>query len=294
MKFVTLQAGQLGALVENTLVDLTVAAAQLQQVGVADMFSLVTASAEVADQQWQLALQAVEKNIACSEYNDQAVRAPLQPQRNIICIGKNYRDHITEVAGTMNLPDEIPEHPIVFTKATAAINHPGADIPAHAHCTSKIDYEGELALIISKQGRDIAPENAWDYVFGYTAINDVSARDMQLAHSQWYLGKSLDGFAPMGPCVVPLSAMPSAADLKVQTWVNGELRQDGRFDQLIFDVPTLISTLSAGITLMPGDIIATGTPSGVGMGFTPPRLLSSGDEVVVEVTGVGPLKNRIC
>ncbi|MCB1668879.1 MAG: fumarylacetoacetate hydrolase family protein [Porticoccaceae bacterium] len=291
MRFVTMSAGQLGAVVDDTLVDLPAAAQQLGQPIVADMMALIASAA--TDQQWRLALDAVAKGIACSAYSDSAIRAPLQPVRNIICIGKNYLEHITEVADKMRLPDDIPEHPIVFTKATTAINHPGAEIPSHPEHTSKLDYEGELALVIGKGGRDIAPENAWDHVFGYSALNDVSARDLQLAHSQWFIGKSLDGFAPFGPAIVPLCAMPEPADIQVQTRVNGELRQDGRFNQLIFDVPTLISTVSAGITLLPGDIIATGTPSGVGIGFTPSKYLRPGDEVVVDVTGVGSLRNTV-
>jgi len=280
MRFVTMGAGQLGAWVENCLIDLPVAARQLGQRDIADMMTLIKSSEHDLQQQWALALEAMDKNIACCEYSDQHIRAPIQPVRNIFCIAKNYKEHVSEVAEKLGSANVIPTTPIVFTKATTAINDPGGIIPAHHAHTSKLDYEGELALIIGKRGCDIEPENAWDYVFGYTALNDVSARDKQRDHGQWFIGKSLDGFAPLGPAVVPTREMPNSSSIQVQTRVNGELRQDGRFDQLIFDVPTLISTLSAGITLLPGDIIATGTPSGVGMGFTPPKYLQSGDGVV--------------
>jgi len=170
---------------------------------------------------------------------------------------------------------------------------PGEPIPAWQMYTQKLDYEAELALIIGRNGRDIAPADAWDYVFGYTAINDVSARDLQKDHHQWFRAKSLDGFAPMGPVVVHHSIMPAPADIEVKCFVNGEQRQGATFDQLIFDVPAIISVLSAGMTLQAGDIIATGTPGGVGMGFTPPKYLQPGDEVVVDISGVGELRNPV-
>jgi 2-keto-4-pentenoate hydratase/2-oxohepta-3-ene-1,7-dioic acid hydratase in catechol pathway len=186
-----------------------------------------------------------------------------------------------------------PEKPIFFTKATTAVIAPGAPIPAYPALTRKLDYEAEVALVIGRGGRDIPAAQAWQHVFGYTALNDVSARDLQKDHHQWFRAKSLDGFAPMGPVLVHRSAMPAAQALSVRCFVNGEQRQCATFDQLIFDIPTIISVLSAGMTLLPGDIIATGTPGGVGMGFTPPRYLQPGDEVVVDITGVGELCNPV-
>jgi 2-keto-4-pentenoate hydratase/2-oxohepta-3-ene-1,7-dioic acid hydratase in catechol pathway len=219
--------------------------------------------------------------------------APLQPRRNILCLGKNYREHAREVAEKMQTPEELPTAPIIFTKATTAVIGPGDSIPSYPELTRKLDYEAELALIIGREGRDIDPVDAMDYVFGYTAFNDVSARDLQKDHVQWFRAKSLDGFAPMGPVVVHRSAMPPLAELEVVCHVNGEERQRATLDQLIFDLPTLIATLSRGMTLLPGDIIATGTPAGVGMGFRPSRYLKAGDEVVVSGTGVGDLINRV-
>ena len=193
----------------------------------------------------------------------------------------------------MKLSAEAHRQPIIFTKATTAVIAPGEPIPAYRAYTSKLDYEAELALVVGTGGRDIAPQHAWDHVFGYTAINDVSARDLQKSHFQWFRAKSLDGFAPMGPVIVHRSIMPEPQDIEVKCFVNGELRQSDTFDQLVFDVPTIISVLSAGMTLLPGDIIATGTPAGVGMGFTPAKYLQPGDEVVVDVTGVGELRNPV-
>jgi 2-keto-4-pentenoate hydratase/2-oxohepta-3-ene-1,7-dioic acid hydratase in catechol pathway len=193
----------------------------------------------------------------------------------------------------MRTSGEAPRQPIIFTKATTAVIAAGEPIPCYQAYTQKLDYEAELALIIGKDGRDIAPGEAWDYVFGYTAINDISARDLQKDHHQWFRAKSLDGFAPLGPVVVHRSVMPAPADIEIKCFVNGEQRQCATFDQLIFDVPTMISVLSAGMTLLAGDIIATGTPAGVGMGFTPPKYLQPGDEVVVDVTGVGELRNPV-
>jgi len=221
-------------------------------------------------------------------------QAPIpEPRRNILCLGKNYLEHAEEVAAKMQQAGGAPRRPIIFTKATTAVIAPGAPIPSYPQYTQKLDYEAELALIIGRGGRDIAPGQAWEHVFGYTAINDISARDLQKEHLQWFRAKSLDGFAPMGPVVVHRSVMPAPADIEVRCLVNGELRQSASFDQLIFDVPEIIAVLSAGMTLLPGDIIATGTPAGVGMGFTPPRYLQPGDEVVVEVTGVGALRNPV-
>ena len=184
-------------------------------------------------------------------------------------------------------------HPIFFTKATTAVIGSGEPIPAHRHITTKLDYEAELAIIIGKGGRDISREQAMEHVFGYTAFNDVSARDLQGDHLQWYRGKSLDGFAPMGPVIVHRLVMPPAEAIEIRCWVNGEQRQQATLADLIFDIPSIIETLSAGATLLPGDIIATGTPAGVGMGFSPARYLQPGDEVVVEITGAGRLVNPV-
>lgn len=295
MRFLTLEHDQLGALIDGTVIDLPAAAAVLSADNpAATLAALVEAGDGAVGQVWALAQRALAEGVAVRPFEVVAPRAPLPvPRRNIFCLGKNYIDHAREMASKMQVSGEAPQVPIFFTKATTAVIAPEVPIPAYPGLTRKLDYEAELALIIGTGGRDIAPQRAWEHVFGYTAINDVSARDLQKNHVQWFRAKSLDGFAPMGPVVVHRSAMPALTDIRVQSYVNGELRQNATFDQLIFDVPAILSVLSSGMTLLPGDIIATGTPAGVGMGFSPPKYLHPGDEVVVEVTGVGALRNPV-
>ena len=295
MRFLTLEHDQLGALIDGTIIDLPAAAAILSADNpAATLAALVEAGDGAVGQVWALAQRALAEGVAVRPFEVVAPRAPLPvPRRNIFCLGKNYIDHAREMASKMQVSGEAPQVPIFFTKATTAVIAPEVPIPAYPELTRKLDYEAELALIIGTGGRDIAPQRAWEHVFGYTAINDVSARDLQKNHVQWFRAKSLDGFAPMGPVVVHRSAMPALTDIRVQSYVNGELRQNATFDQLIFDVPAILSVLSSGMTLLPGDIIATGTPAGVGMGFSPPKYLHPGDEVVVEVTGVGALRNPV-
>jgi len=295
MKFLTLEQGQVGALLGDQVIDLVVAADALARpLAASSLRDLVEAGDDAAAACWQLAQQALAEQIACRPYRDVRPLAPTpSPRRNILCMGKNYLDHVREVAASMGASAQPPGKPIIFTKATTAVSAPGDPIPAWQALTDKLDYEAELALIIGRGGRDIAAADAWRHVFGYTAINDVSARDLQADHQQWFRAKSLDGFAPMGPLLVHRSVMPAPKDISIQCRVNGELRQSATFDQLIFDVPQIIAVMSSGMTLLPGDIIATGTPAGVGMGFKPPRYLHPGDEVVVSVTGVGELRNTV-
>ena len=295
MKFLTLEDGQLGALLDGTVVDVVAASRDLSsELGVNSLEALVHAGDEVAAEVWMLAQQALAAGVACRPYAEVRPLAPIPvPRRNILCMGKNYLDHAQEIAAKMQQSASTPEKPIIFTKATTAVIAPGAPIPAYQAYTRKLDYEAELALVIGKGGRDIAAEHAWEHVFGYTAINDISARDLQKDHHQWFRAKSLDGFAPMGPVLVHRSVMPAPQAISVRCFVNGEQRQNATFDCLIFDVPAIISVLSAGMTLLSGDIIATGTPGGVGMGFTPPKYLQPGDEVVVDITGVGELRNPV-
>ncbi|KYZ78123.1 5-carboxymethyl-2-hydroxymuconate isomerase [Anaerosporomusa subterranea] len=222
------------------------------------------------------------------------ISAPIErPPKNIFCIGKNYTEHALEFDKTKDANIAVPKHPVVFTKAaTAIIGHQDV-IHSHSDVTSELDYEVELAVIIGKQGYKISAEDAMDYIFGYTIINDITARDLQKKHLQWFLGKSLDTFAPMGPYLVHKSALPHPDCLSIRSKVNGEIRQDANTKDLVFSIPTLIATISAGITLEPGDIIATGTPAGVGAGFNPPKFLQPGDELELEIEGIGILKNRV-
>jgi 2-keto-4-pentenoate hydratase/2-oxohepta-3-ene-1,7-dioic acid hydratase in catechol pathway len=230
---------------------------------------------------------------------DVVLEAPIpQPRRNIFCIGKNYRAHAEEVArsgkgsATQSDKDPVPTSPIVFTKVPESVIGHGETIRIDPRVSSKIDYEAELAVIIGRPGRHIARENALDHVWGYTIINDVTARDLQRRHQQWLLGKSQDTFCPMGPWLVTRDEI-DVGNTKIRCWVNDELRQDSNTSDLIFDIPTLIATISAGITLLPGDIIATGTPSGVGIGFDPPKYLQAGDRVKIEIERIGVLENNV-
>lgn len=223
------------------------------------------------------------------------LEAPIpEPKRDIICFGLNYREHAMEFTAAMEEQENIPKNPIIFTKATTVVIGPDQKIKSHRHVTHQIDYEAELAIVIGKEGTNITKEEAYDYIFGYTIINDVTARDLQKKHSQWFMGKSLDTFGPMGPYLVTEDEIGQPVKLDVQCWVNGELRQKSNTELLIFDIPTIIATVSGGITLKPGDIIATGTPKGVGIGFDPPKFLNEGDVVEIEIEKIGVLKNSVC
>jgi 2-keto-4-pentenoate hydratase/2-oxohepta-3-ene-1,7-dioic acid hydratase in catechol pathway len=231
----------------------------------------------------------------CIPVNEVVLDAPIpHPKRDIICLGLNYSEHALEYTTAMeNKEVNAPQYPIVFSKATTAVIGPERPVKSHRHVTNSIDYEAELAIIIGKEGTNIAKEDAFDYIFGYTIINDVTARDLQRNHSQWFLGKSLDTFGPMGPYIVTADEIPAPVKLNIQCRINGEVRQNSNTEFLIFDIPTIIETLSKGITLQPGDIIATGTPKGVGLGFDPPRFLNSGDVMEVEIEKIGMLRNWI-
>lgn len=238
--------------------------------------------------------------------SDVELLAPVpRPRRNVFCVGRNYREHAKEFgssgydSGADKGPDadHVPAYPVVFTKPASSVVGPEAYIESHPTVTKELDYEAELAVIIGVGGRDISAADAARHVWGYTIINDVTARDRQRDHKQWFLGKGLDTFCPTGPWAVSADEVdPDGTcrpDLTVECRVNGELRQSASTLDLIFDVPTLVETLSAGLTLEPGDIISTGTPAGVGIGFEPPRFLAAGDVVEVTITGLGTLRNTI-
>ncbi len=219
-----------------------------------------------------------------------------RPERNIFCVGKNYHAHAREFtqsgfdSSAKDESETIPTAPIIFSKLPDCVIANEAPMLYPTGVSDKIDYEAELALVIGKGGRGIRKADAYSHVFGYMIVNDMTARDLQAHHKQWLIGKSLDTFCPMGPYLVTADAV-DVENLNVRCWVNDELRQDANTSDLIFDIPTLIEALSAGITLYPGDIIATGTPAGVGIGFKPPRYLSRGDRVTVEIDGLGRLSN---
>jgi len=192
---------------------------------------------------------------------DVRLLAPVpRPAKNIFCVGKNYHEHAKEFAASgydSTAKEVVPEAPVVFSKPPSAVIGPGEPIPAHLDPTNSVDYEGELTVVIGRGGRGITKAQALDHVFGYTIVNDVTARTLQQLHRQWLLGKGIDGFCPMGPAIVTADEIPDPTQLRLRTWVNGELRQDAPLTDLIFDIPTLIETISARITLEPGDLIAT-------------------------------------
>ncbi len=212
-----------------------------------------------------------------------------RPPKNILCVGKNYVDHAIE----MGSKDDIPLHMMVFTKAPTTIIGPNVQIENHLSITKQLDYEGELAIVIGKKGRNIQKEDALDYVFGYMIVNDITARDLQAKHKQFFLGKSLDASCPMGPVLVHKERLSDPNHLHIETKVNGEIRQSSNTKHFIFSVEEMISTLSLGMTLEPGDVIATGTPAGVGKGFQPPRFLKPGDQIDITIEGIGTLSNKV-
>lgn len=231
----------------------------------------------------------LENNI-CMPLDEVKLLAPIpRPQKNIFCVGKNYADHAIEMGSAA----DIPTHMMVFTKSPTTVIGTEEVVMNHQHVTEELDYEGELAIIIGKQGRNINKETAFDYIFGYTIINDVTARDLQTQHKQFFLGKSLDTTCPMGPWIVHHSVIEDPQSLHIETRINGEVRQSAKTDQFIFPIDEIISVLSKGMTLEPGDIIATGTPAGVGKGFHPAKFLKPGDEMEVVIEQIGTLKNTI-
>ncbi|HEY9226311.1 MAG TPA: fumarylacetoacetate hydrolase family protein [Gemmatimonadaceae bacterium] len=212
--------------------------------------------------------------------------APVPRPGKIICIGLNYRDHAAEI----NMA--IPERPIVFSKFTTAVAAPG-DAIVIPSVSRQVDYEAELAVVIGRRAKSVSASNALDYVLGYTAFNDVTARDFQASDGQWQRSKSCDTFAPMGPAIVTVDAIPDAQNLPIKLTLNGATMQESNTNQLIFGVPELIEFVSQSITLEPGDVIATGTPPGVGAGRKPPVFLKAGDVVEVEIEGLGRLTNVV-
>jgi 2-keto-4-pentenoate hydratase/2-oxohepta-3-ene-1,7-dioic acid hydratase in catechol pathway len=224
--------------------------------------------------------------------------APVGPlAKNVICVGKNYHDHAEEFArsGIDQSGDkqEVPDAPVVFTKAVTSLADPFQGLPASADPTHSTDYEGELGVVIGRHAKNVKRVDALDYVFGYTIVNDATARTVQQRHRQWFLGKSLDGFCPVGPVLVTRDEFGKPDAQELSTYVNGERRQFARLRDLIFDVGTIIEAVSAYVPLDAGDLIATGTPAGVGIGFKPPRYLKPGDVVKISISGIGELVNPV-
>ena len=226
--------------------------------------------------------------------SDVRLLAPLAAlTRNAFCVGRNYVDHVKEGAAARQTELKLPEAPQYFTKATHTLVGPGADVRLDPKITRRFDYEVELAVIIGRGGRDIPLAEASDHIFGYSIANDVTARDLQRRHDQWFKGKSLDTTLPLGPWIVDREEIGDPSTLELTMSINGELRQRAHVSQMIFDLPFLISNLSAGLTLEPGDVIATGTPAGVGFAMDPPQYLKGGDEMVARIDRIGELRNRV-
>ncbi len=304
MRLITFDAGQGGrpgvALDEATVLDLDTALASAREVAEAPFGSLHELIGR-----GPAALAAVERlaalaarggldgaSVALAEIR---VLAPIpRPAKNVFCVGRNYVEHIAEGARAQKIALDLPEYPVFFTKPPTAVIGPGAAIPVQPEVSTKIDYEVELAVVIGKRGRNIRAGDAFDHVFGYTIVNDVTARDLQRRHGGQFLkGKGLDGSCPMGPAIVTRDAIADPGRLAIRLWVNDELRQDGNTRDMIFPIAALIESLSEGLTLEPGDLLATGTPSGVGYAMRPPQFLEDGDVVTCEVEAIGRLTNPV-
>ena len=240
------------------------------------------------------AASAAESSGASVPAAEAVLLAPIpRPRQDIICLGMNYRDHLTEAANYDSAFAKERPVTVYFSKRVSQAVAPEGFIERHAGLTERLDYENELAVILGKTARDVKAADAADYIFGYTIVNDVSAREVQTAHKQFYFGKSLDGFTPMGPCITTADEIAFPPALTLTTLVNGELRQNSNTSLLLNSIAEIIEELSSGITLLPGTIIATGTPAGVGMGFETPKFLASGDVVACTIEGIGTLRNTV-
>lgn len=219
-----------------------------------------------------------------------------EPRRDIFCVGKNYYAHAQEFHSSgfdSSGKEAVPNAPIIFTKATTSVVGPDATVKGSLDHTNTVDYEGELGVIIGTRAFQVSKDDAYAQVFGYVVINDVTSRELQRHHNQWVIGKGIDTFCPMGPYIVTADEVGDITTLELETRINGEVRQKAHVSNLIFDIPTLIETMTRTMTLLPGDIIATGTPDGVGIGFKPPKYLVRGDQMSVSITGLGALNNTI-
>jgi 2-keto-4-pentenoate hydratase/2-oxohepta-3-ene-1,7-dioic acid hydratase in catechol pathway len=273
---------RIGALRGDMVVDLSAVAPS--------MLALIDGGPELLARA-RAALEASDDGVPLAEVR---LLAPIpRPRKNIVCLGMNYAAHAIESLRAKGLPEKLPEHPVFFSKLPTAVNHPDAIVPLMPGISPQRDWEVELAVILGRGGMGIGKSDALGHIFGYTILNDVSARDLQNRHQQFFYSKSLDGSAPMGPWIVTADEIPDPHALRIQLRLNGETVQDSSTGDMIFDIPTCIATFSTGITLEPGDIITTGTPSGVGMGMTPQRWLAAGDVMECEIERIGVLRNEI-
>lgn len=252
-----------------------------------DMNALIEAPKEMLE----VAIKEAKNKLSLS---DVTLLAPIpRPKQDVICLGINYKAHADEAERYSDAFKKERPIPIYFSKRVTEAVAPNGFIESHPGLVERLDYEAELAVIIGKKAKHVKAEDAADYIFGYTVLNDVSARLLQTTHKQWYFGKGLDGFTPIGPCITSADEIAFPPALQISSRINGELRQDSVTDLLITSIEDIIEELSSGMTLMPGTIIATGTPSGVGMGFDPPKFLKSGDVVECSIEGIGTLRNVV-
>ena len=281
----------LGVLIDGGVVDLNLVLVSLGKTRVNSMIEFIGI--------YNDEIESIEESIKDKKFEaipltNVKLNAPIdRPRRNVFCLGKNYVDHVKEVDSTVIASAGIPKAPIYFTKATNTCTGDGDEIRFSKSVTKRVDYEVELAVVIGKEGINIKEEDAEGYIFGYTIVNDVSARDLQVKHNQWFKGKSLDTFCPMGPSLVHKSEIPFPVKLNISSTVNGEVRQNSNTKNLIFNLACIISDLSKGFTIKPGDIISTGTPSGVGIGFKPEKLLKNGDIVECTIEKIGKISNTV-
>ena len=278
----------LGAVVGERVVDL----ARASEASVPNsMLGLI----EMGERGLERAREAVERSRGDGlELAGLRLLAPIpRPRKNVFCLGLNYRDHAEEGARAAGRELKLPEHPIYFTKPPTSVIGPDEPIVYDPRVTQQVDWEVELTLVVGQGGRDIPAERVFDQMFGYTVGHDVSARDLQFRHGQWFKGKSLDTFSPIGPWIVTADELTEPGKLEIGLRVNGIQKQQSNTRELIFDIPTMVSVLSSGITLDPGDLIMTGTPDGVGFARTPPEFLQDGDVVEAEIEGIGVLRNPV-
>ena len=300
MKFVTFQKDQgsaAGVWLEGERVLDLAAAAKLsgQALDLSSVLAVVQGGEPALDAVKALVAKAGELSAAVLPAGQVKLLAPIpRPTKNVFCVGRNYVEHVKEGYAMRGLAQgDLPTVPQFFSKPPASVVGPGAEVRYPSKITQAFDYEVELAVIIGKTGRDIPAEQAFDHVWGYSVLNDVTARDLQRSHGQWFKGKGLDTTCPMGPWIVDKAEVGDPSDLELTFHLNGEQRQRATVDMMIFDIPTIIASLSAGLTLEAGDIIATGTPSGVGFAMEPKGLMKGGDVMTCEISRVGKLINTV-
>lgn len=284
MRLATIRRGPTGPSIPAALLDDR--AVPLDSIA-PDMLTFIERGAPALDEARRIA--AVSAGVPLASVT---LRAPIEtPRRNVVCVGLNYSEHVAESRSVVGA--DLPEHPVFFSKPPSTIIGPGGEIPWHPHVTASVDWEVELAVIIARHCRDVDEASALDCVFGYTVANDVTARDLQQRHQQWYKGKGLDGFCPLGPSILTRDEIADPQSLDISLRVNGAVKQRSNTRHMIFSVARLIAAWSAGMTLFPGDILLTGTPSGVGIGRNPPEFLAPGDAVEAEVEAIGVLRNTV-